>query len=53
MQKKLDNLDVQPLSVENEALLKCNFSSIVLSIFLKTCVKDHGDSSSQLLERTI
>ena len=26
------------------------FYLIVVSIFLKTCVKDHGDSSSQLLE---
>ena len=33
-----------PLSVANEALLKCN----ITSIFLKTCVKDHGDSFSQL-----
>ena len=24
---KLDNLDVWPLSIENEALLKCNFAS--------------------------
>ena len=26
---------------------------IVVSIFLKTCVKDHGDSSSLLLERRV
>ena len=26
---------------------------MVVSIFLKTCVKDHGDSSSRLLERRI
>ena len=25
----------------------------VVSIFLNTCVKDHGDSSSRLLERKI
>ena len=29
------------------------FHLIVVSIFFKTCVKDHGDSSSQLLERRI
>ena len=29
------------------------FRLIVVSIFLKTCVKDHGDNSSQLLERWI
>ena len=29
------------------------FHLIVVSIFLKTRVKDHGDSSSRLLERTI
>ena len=27
------------------------FHLIVVSIFLKTCVKDRGDSSSRLLER--
>ena len=49
------NLDVWPLSVENEALLTCNlqFHLIVASVFLKTCVKDHGDGSGRLLERTI
>ena len=26
---------------------------IVVSIFLKTCVKDHGDNFSRLLERMI
>ena len=29
------------------------FHLIVVSIFLKPCVKDHGDSSSQLLERRV
>ena len=29
------------------------FHLIVVSIFLKTCVKDHGDTSSRLLERRI
>ena len=29
------------------------FHLIVVSIFLKTCVKNHGDSSSQLLERRV
>ena len=29
------------------------FHLIVVSIFLKTCVKDQGDSSSRLLERRI
>ena len=40
--KKMDNRDVRLLSVENEALLTCNFTS-----GLQTCVKDHGDSSSR------
>ena len=29
------------------------FQLIVVSIFLKTCVKDHGESSNRLLERKI
>ena len=29
------------------------FHLILVSIFLKTCVKDHGDSSSRLLERRV
>ena len=29
------------------------FHLIVVSIFLKTCVKDHGDSSSRLLEKRV
>ena len=29
------------------------FHLIVVSIFLKTCVKDHGDTFSRLLERRI
>ena len=29
------------------------FHLIVVSIFLKTCVKDHADSSSRLLERRV
>ena len=29
------------------------FHLIVVSIFLKTCVKDHGDNFSRLLERMI
>ena len=29
------------------------FHLIVVSIFLKTCVEDHGDSSSRLLERRV
>ena len=24
--KEIDNLDIRPLSVENEALVKCNFT---------------------------
>ena len=39
-----ENLDVWPLSEENEAVLTRNF--IVVLILLKTCVKDHGDSSA-------
>ena len=51
----LDNLDIWPLSVENEALLKRKFHLIVVSIFLKTRVKVHGagDSFSRLQERRI
>ena len=29
------------------------FHLIAVSIFLKTCVKDHGDTSTRLLERRI
>ena len=49
----LENPGVWPLSVENKALLTMQFHLIVVSIFLKTCVKDHGDSSGRLLERRI
>ena len=35
----MDNLDVWPFSVENEALLTCIFYLIAVSNFLKTCVK--------------
>ena len=49
----LENLGVWPLSVENTALLTMQFQLIVVSIFLKTCVKDHGDSFGRLLERSI
>ena len=48
----MDDTVVWPLSVENEALFTCNLASVV-SIFLKTCVKDHGGSSSRLLERRV
>ena len=54
--KKMDNLDVWPFSVEREELRSAfdmQFHSIVVSIFLKTCVEDHGDSSSRLQERRI
>ena len=47
----LKNLGVWQLSVENKALLTMQFCLIVVSIFLKTCAKDHGDSSGRLLER--
>ena len=49
----LENLGVWPLSVENKALLTMQFQLIVVSIFLKMCVKDHGDSFGRLLERSI
>ena len=49
----MDNIIVWPLCVENEAIFDMQFHLIVVSIFLKTCVKDHGDSSSRLLERRI
>ena len=50
---KTGQCDFRPLSVENEALLKCNFTSWEVLIFLKTRAKGHGDSSSRLLERRI
>ena len=34
-----------------QSALKMQFLLIELSIFLKTCVKDHGDCSSRLLEK--
>ena len=50
----MDNLDGQRLSVKKK---RFNFHPqlhlIVVSIFWKTCVKDHGDSSSRLLEKRI
>ena len=49
----LENLGVWLLSVENKVLLTMQFHLIVVSICLKTCVKDHGDSSGRLLERRI
>ena len=44
------------LSVKREELRSAfdmQFHRIVVSIFLKTCVEDHGDSSSRLQERRI
>ena len=49
----LENLGVWPLSVENKALLTMQFQLVVVSIFLKTRVKDPGDSFGRLLERSI
>ena len=46
-----DNLDVRPSSVDKQAQFEKKFHLIIVSIFLKTFVKDHGDSSSRLLER--
>ena len=45
----MDSLDVWPLSVENKAF-DMRFNLMVVSIFLKTRVKYHGDNSSGLLE---
>ena len=50
---KKENLDVRPLSEEKGAPLPSKFYLIVVSIFLKTCVKDHEDNSGQLLQRRI
>ena len=36
----MDNIVVWPLSVANEALL--TFHLIVVTMFVKACVKDHG-----------
>ena len=49
---KMVKLDFRPLSVEKTAF-DLQFHLIAVSIFLKTCVKDHGDSFSRLLERRI
>ena len=38
----MDNIIVWPLSVEYEAIFDMQFHLIVVSIFLKACVKDHG-----------
>ena len=48
-----DNLDARPSSVDKQAQFEKKFHLIIVSIFLKTFVKDHGDSSSRLLERRI
>ena len=51
---KVDNLDVRLLSVENKALwhaISPHSSSV--NLFQKKFVKDHGDSSSRLLERRV
>ena len=47
----MDNLDVRLLSVLNEALLTCSFHLIVVSIFLKRCVKDHEDTFSRFARK--
>ena len=58
----MDNIDVWLLSVVNSKIVICSicksafdmlFYLTVVSIFLKTCVKDREDSSSRLLERRI
>ena len=50
----MDHLDVRPLSVENDRnTFHRQVHHIVVSIVFKMCVKDHGDSSSGLLERRI
>ena len=38
---------------EKRRAFDMQFHRIVVSIFLKTCVEDHGDSSSRLQERRI
>ena len=50
---KKENLDVWPLSVKKQNAFDMQFHLIVVSIFLKTWVIDHGDSSGQLLQRRI
>ena len=54
--KKMDNLNVWPFSVEREELRSAfgmQFHHIAVSIFLKTCMEDHGHSYSRLQERRI
>ena len=36
-----------------QSAFEMQFHLIVVSTFLKACVKDHGDSSRRLLERKI
>ena len=43
---KLDNLDVWPLFVKERSAFHLQFHLVIVSIFLKTCVKDRGDTSS-------
>ena len=49
---KMDNLDVAVICRKRSAF-DMQFYLIVVSIFLKTCVKDHGDSSCRLLKRRV
>ena len=40
-------------TVKKRGAFEMQFHRIVVPIFVKTCVKDHGDSSRRLLERRI
>ena len=42
-----------PVICRKQSAFDMQFHLIVVSVFLKTCVKDQGDSSSHLLERRI
>ena len=54
MRQERKNLDVWPLSVENEALSTLStFHLKVVLIYLKTCANDRGDSSARLVERIL
>ena len=49
----MDSLVVWPLYVQKLSAFDMQFHLILVSIFLKTCVKDDEDSSSRLQERRV
>ena len=49
----MDHLDFRPVSVENDRNTFHMQVHHIVSIVLRMCFTDHGDSSSGLLERRI